>query len=278
MFVAMRHGVQPNEYVTSFLDAWNDLTDYDRVQDELDSYIVLQSSGRKGLEGKIEALEKTLRENPMRDLVVDGQHGTIVEEVDFRITEKKEHVEAVLDKLLDSLENKIGTDKISSIRKSVYITKETTIAKAIEKLTSFNDISNRKVIMDKLSHDLDSKVEKGTELHDIKKQEILDYLDQLFANYSYLDPKFLKYLNNIGALIFTKFFLRIAKGEYRAFKRNPLNLAMFESFDAFILDVADPTDQYSNLFKTVDNKTFSANPLQVLAQIVEPRLYTMATN
>lgn len=109
-----------------------------------------------------------------------------------------------------------------TVVENLYIGRNTAIHKNIEKLTVFNDIINRSIIMERMMQDLDSIDGLEPELKNAKVQDILNYVDQLFVNYSYLDNKVVKYLNDVNFVTFTKYFFRALKANISMMSRYPL--------------------------------------------------------
>jgi hypothetical protein len=172
-------------------------------------------------------------------------------------------------------------EKVKSLKNMLYATKGTNVNKFIEKLTAYNDIANRAVIQDKMMADVKKGVKIGKyrnkAARDKAEDDVLNYLDMLFVNYSYLDPKSVKFMNDIGLLMFTKFFFRVAKAELKAASKNPMAYLTFNAVDAFMIDLESPTDQYKHPLDTFFNKVGKADAFTIAQQIVEPRIFQPIT-
>jgi hypothetical protein len=158
----------------------------------------------------------------------------IVEDVDLH-NNKEDHVEYQKRRLMEKLLGKNGNEKIKALSENIVATKSSQSFKLIEKLTNYNDIINRRIIQEKMLFDLDKEIRSGSideKDRDAKEQEILNYLDQLFVNYSYLDSKYVKYINDVGLFMFTKYFFRALKTLKQVYEGHPLSLTMFLGMEA----------------------------------------------
>lgn len=269
MFVAMRHGVGPFEYAKAFIRHWNHLTDY---LEQSESVIRLQIEETTGKDNsaKIKALEAQMKGNPFSKLIEDGQFTTIMEDLDKSGLTKKSHAEDYLDQGFEKLSKLTGNkDNIKEVFSNVFITRNSAAHKAIEKLTVYNDIINKSIIQERMFQDLNSVEFVDKNLRVEKEQDILNYLDQLFVNYSYLDNKYLKYANDTNMLMFTKYFFRALKANVSMATKNPLSTLGFEGFDKFILDVSDSMEQYYSPIDSFANRLMP-NPLEMVGDIIMP--------
>lgn len=277
MWVSMRHGIGPIEYSKAFVRHWNHLTDHQELSEEVLSLKIRRDSGVKGLGHRINALESQIKKNPMDKLVNDGQFGLILEDLDVNITSKSTHLEDKIGKFADESRFKNGLSSLNDFRKSIYLSKDTAAHKAIEKLTIFNDIINRSIILEKLNEDLDKANIVNPALKAIKSQDLLNYVDQLFVNYSYLDNKYLKWANDTNIMMFTKYFFRAAKAVKSLYTRHPLGSLGFEGLDAFVIDLPGPSEQYFSPVDSLVNRTFS-NPLDMVWELLFPNIFNPVTH
>jgi hypothetical protein len=282
MWIAMRHGVDPIEYANGFIRGWTDLTKYIEDQEELGHAKLKKDAGLENQDAVITRLEAELERNPMRSLVKDGQFSEILEDISVGVTHKSTHEEAIAKRAFEKMIGKMSPksqdkarDAMSNMLKYAYATKDSSAAQIIEKMTSFNDIVNRKIIEDRMLADLQIAVStktipKNATVIAEKKQGIRDYLDQLFVNYSYLDNRMIKYANDVGILQFTKFFMRALKAEAKMIKRNPMAYLTFEAIDIGMIDLEDAQEQYLDIGKSLDRKFMNVGPADVTSAFLEP--------
>jgi len=261
-------------------DAWSSAKITKELK-ELEKELIPQEKLVKELETKkLKAIaklgasksEKERAENQPEVIKANDKYNKAKKELK-RLKERKETIKGMGDPK-NALE-----EKIKQLRDVLYVSKGSTAYDFIEKLTAYNDIANRGVIQEKMEEKLKLNKNKYKNLaaYEKAKDDILNYLDQLFVNYNYLDPKSVKYLNDMGLLMFTKFFFRVAKAEVAAAKRNPLNYLFVGAIDTFAIDIESPTDQYRHPMDTFFNKFGKANPFDVAAQLVEPRIFQPIT-
>jgi hypothetical protein len=83
----------------------------------------------------------------------------------------------------------------------------------------------------------------------------LNYVDGLHVNYGYLDNKYIKYANDMGALVFTKYFFRILPAMARMVATKGLTVAMTEAAQKVTgIDVETPLDQFFDPFNRLLHK------------------------
>lgn len=269
MWVAMRHGIGPMEYAKAFKRHWSGLTDYLEMSEELTKLKLMQDAGKTGLDSKIKELEDRMSLNSFDKLIKDGQFSTILEDLDLTGLTSKSHLADMIDEKV-AKGGKIAK-KAKSIVDELYINRNTQSHKAIEKLTVFNDIINRSIITERLIQDLDSISFADKAMKDEKIQDILNYVDMLFVNYSYLDNKYVKYVNDTNIVLFTKYFFRALKANLAMMTRNPLSSLGFEGIDTFVTDISDSFDQYGSPIDTIARKIFP-NPIDMLGDLLVPNI------
>ena len=267
MWVAMRHGVGPVEYAKAFTRHWSSLTDYLETVDEINRLKFEDKMGTGKNKNRIESLEEKLVRNPFNLLIKDGQFSTIMEDLDMSGMTKKSHVEDYIDAAASKFNN-VGIEA-KELLANIYATRGSSVNRTLEKITIFNDVINRSIIMERMMQDLE-KIKFKTEDEKTEKiQDILNYIDMLFVNYSYLDNKYLKYANDTNILQFTKYLFRALKANVSMMSRNPLAAVGFESYDEFVYDLSDSLDQYGHPINAIVNR-FAPNPVQMVQDVLTP--------
>ena len=272
MIVAMRHGIGPIEYALAFKNAWSELDDYLQTNEKKISIEIDRDRGVKGLDDQINILEKRLERNGFRSLINDGQFSMIFEDLDNDSPSKSTHVKDVVMQKTEKLFGKKATENLEEIRQNIYVTKDTRAHRAIEKLTIFNDIINKKIIEDKMLDDMKGMTFASESVKQNYIQGIRNYLDQLFTNYSYLLNVNVKWMTDMLILNFIKYFLRQGKAQLSMSRRVPLGTAIAESIDTFVLDMPDPIDQYQNIFDTLGNK-IGTTPVEMVGGLIFPNIF-----
>lgn len=271
MFIAMRHGIGPMEYAKAFKTAWTDLSDYIELNDQMVSLEIDRTIGKKNLDIKINELKKRLEKNGFHALVKDGQFSVIFEDLDVDLPEKSTHLKEAMISGSKKLFGEKATEVLDEVRQNIYITKDTKAHRAIEKLTLFNDIINKKIIQDRLLENMKGMTFASKKVEERYRQDLLNYLDQLFVNYSYLLNKYVKWASDLDIIRFLKYFLRSAKASFSMTRRLPLGSAIAESLDTFVWDVPDPVDQYQNIFETLGYKVGNS-PIDTALGLMFPNI------
>ena len=272
MIVAMRHGIGPIEYALAFKNAWSELDDYLQTNEKKISIEIDRDRVVKGLDHQINILEKRLERNGFRSLINDGQFSMIFEDLDNDSPSKSTHVKDVVMQKTEKLFGKKATENLEEIRQNIYVTKDTRAHRAIEKLTIFNDIINKKIIEDKMLDDMKGMTFASESVKQNYIQGIRNYLDQLFTNYSYLLNVNVKWMTDMLILNFIKYFLRQGKAQLSMSRRVPLGTAIAESIDTFVWDMPDPIDQYQNIFDTLGNK-IGTTPVEMFGGLIFPNIF-----
>ena len=272
MIVAMRHGIGPIEYALAFKNAWSELDDYLQTNEKKISIEIDRDRGVKGLDDQINILEKRLERNGFRSLINDGQFSMIFEDLDNDSPSKSTHVKDVVMQKTEKLFGKKAAENLEEIRQNIYVTKDTRAHRAIEKLTIFNDIINKKIIEDKMLDDMKGMTFASESVKQNYIQGIRNYLDQLFTNYSYLLNVNVKWMTDMLILNFIKYFLRQGKAQLSMSRRVPLSTAIAESIDTFVWDMPDPIDQYQNIFDTLGNK-IGTTPVEMFGGLIFPNIF-----
>ena len=277
MIVAFKHGIGPLEYAKEFKQAWTDLSDYLELNEQKIWLQIQRDSGKKGLDIRIEEIEDRMKKNGMHNLIEDGQFSMIFEDIENNTEERFSHLEDILRQKTEDIFGKKTADRLESIRENVYITKNTRGHRAIEKLTIYNDIINKRIIEKKLLQDMEKITFNDDKAKDEYRQDMYNYLDQLFTNYGYLLNKYVKYPSDMNFLMFIKYFLRQGKAILSTARRQPLGSIVAEAVDSLVWDMPDPIDQYQDLFGTLGNK-IGASPIDVFGELIYPRFLTVLGN
>jgi hypothetical protein len=259
--MAAVHGIDPITYSKRFAHYWKAIDAYSELHNELLRTTSERAAGMRGLDGKIAGLEKQLAANPMHELMKDGQFNMIIEDIDT-YNNKEDHVEYQKRRLLEKAIGKEGTAKAKDVIANIALTKEAAAFKMIEKLTVYNDIINRAIVKEKLEYDLEVAIARGLiqeDQRDAQKNDILNYVDQLFINYSYLDNKYVKMANDVGLFLFTKYYFRALKTLKQVYQKKPLSMTLFlgMGFGGLLPDAFDesPYKGYEHPVDSLLNRT-----------------------
>lgn len=250
-------GIGPIEYAKRFTNHWDNLNQYMKDHEELVSLTFLKKAGNKGItEARLKGLQADLENNPVYVLVKDGQFSTILEDVNM-VDEKKE---TILSRKINKMFDK-SPEALRSIKDFVYLDEKTMAYQKLMKITQYSDIVNRAII-----HEEFMKKKTMTE------RESLNYVDQLYVNYSYLDNKYLKWGNDMGTLWFTKFLFRSLPAVAKSLVRKPLLQAMLQAAQSVTgINLEQPVDNYFNVFNALGNRMGPVfDPVDMFSTMLSP--------
>jgi hypothetical protein len=141
----------------------------------------------------IARLEDRLNSNPIHELIDEGMMQTIVEDLattdEFTYRGKiGEFLDAKTDWMPQAIKDAAG---------NLFATRESAVFKFLNRTTQMSDFVARYA-----AHK--SNLEKGKD-----REKSIEEIDALFVNYDYATHKGVQYLNDMGIIMFTKYFFRI---------------------------------------------------------------------
>ena len=84
---------------------------------------------------------------------------------------------------------------------------------------------NRYILFQTTANDIYARyavLEEAKKKDNFDKKAMFRYLDEMLVNYSYNENRLLRYANDIGLFMFSKYFFRTPKAIYKMMKKNPL--------------------------------------------------------
>lgn len=196
MMLLTLQGVNPIKIIKDSTFAWRNAKNYKTQANqiaELDAKIMTTRSTQQisQLKRERKTLQDTLNKNPLKSFMDAGLLSTIVEDLDTKDKAFKSPLETTLDKYLNKIpkpiRNTMGT---------VTLDKGTVGHNFLSEATQFSDFS-AKYVLAKYNQ------EKGMNVQDAIYESQIN-----FINYDMPTNKFLDYMNRMGFMMFTKFFLR----------------------------------------------------------------------
>lgn len=206
-------------------------------------------------------LEDSIARNPVTPLIESGIYQSIIEDV-----EDSENVftsSNPLELFKDSIAAKVPTGA-KSIAKTVAISPDTKAYKFLRRTTQLSDFAARYTL-----HNYN--LERGMSV-----KESLNKIEDVFINYDLPTHKSIQYMNDIGAVMFTKFFLRIQRIIYQAFKERPARmLSLMLAQDMLNVNVSDIAD--SNPITKDLAMMFNTTPVDAVEGLVTAHpIYSLA--
>jgi hypothetical protein len=253
MVGAWSRGVDPITFAKQTMEAWKFLDQYEEDNIALQEAIIMQK-GNPTVAGKnrIKGLQRRLENNPMHVFIQDGQYIPIVEDINAEKVVEKSY----LDKFANKISNRSSVGKaVITAKDLLFVNEKTSLFRKALKIVQYSDITSRYVIH---KHNIETKgMNIGESLADV---------DQFFVNYAYNDNRFVKFVNVIGAILFTKYYTRVPKALYKAFKANPaLNIFIQGLQGASGVDISDAYDSYYSPIDAFINRI--QDPIGILSEV-----------
>lgn len=208
----MAHGVSPTDIVKNSLLSVRAGLQYRKDTAEL---MAIRQKQRAGigdfnkLEQQALKIEDSLSRNPLADFIEEGMMPTIVEDVDPDTNHYsyKNKLQQRMEGLTDGVPKSVKT-----AAKWAFVSPDTPLYKFLNNATQFSDFSAKYTMYqyytqkakDKLSHD-----------------EALQIASDNFINYDVPTSRGLQYMNDMGAVMFTKYNIRIQKALFQLLKKRP---------------------------------------------------------
>lgn len=242
------YGVGPRDLVRNHRIALQGALDYRRDNAELIRLNLLRSSGYNAgsnplLEQDIALLENAIARNPVRELIEAGLMPTIVEDVGM--VNDAYSYKSVLAGKLTPFTNKVPKP-LKTLGKLVYMTQDTAPYQFLSQTTQLSDFVARFTLYQHLT---------TRAVEPLTKTEALQQATEAFIHYDIPTHRTIQYLNNMGILPFTKYYMRIQKVIFQLWRTNPARALAMLSFNMFFDGVQTVMD--SSIVARLGN-----NPLQ----------------
>lgn len=237
-------GVNPVNMVRDHREALQGILSYQRdfneklrLENILESGYLTQPA--EEIEARLVELEDSINRNPVKELVDAGIFQTIVEDVDSETSDYSyksklvRKIQGLTDRLPESV-NKAG--------KTLYMAHDTPLYKLMYQGTSLSDFTARYVLFKHLTT-------RDTE--PMAKEEAIQTVVDAFVNYDIPTHRGLQYINDIGIIPFTKYYIRIQKVLMTLYRENPARALAVATFGWFFDSIGVLTD--SGIWNKADN-------------------------
>lgn len=208
----MAHGISPTDIVKNSLLSVRAGLQYRKDTAEL---MAIRQKQRAGigdfnkLEQQALKIEDSLSRNPLAGFIEEGMMPTIVEDVDPDTNHYsyKNKLQQRMDGLTEGVPKSVKT-----AAKWAFVSPDTPLYKFLNNATQFSDFSAKYTMYqyytqkakEKLSHD-----------------DAIQLASDNFINYDVPTSRGLQYLNDMGAVMFTKYNIRIQKALFHLLKKRP---------------------------------------------------------
>lgn len=204
------HGVNPIKILQDSIFAWRNSNRYTKTQakvNDLNTRLLgLTNKQEIGLiKRELKTLQRELENNPMHEFMQAGLMSTIVED----LTNQDNKYKTPIQKSTDEYLNKIPKS-IRSTFNTLSINNGTLLHNFLSDAVHFSDLSAKYVLA---KHNMD----KGMDISNAIYESQIN-----FINYDMPTNQFLDYMNRMGFMIFTKFFLRFQQVMLKLFNKMPV--------------------------------------------------------
>lgn len=245
-------GINPIDAFKLQLDGVRSLRKYLNDETELEKLKLARDSGNiTGANTKrINELENNLKDNPARDLFMSGLYQSIVEDASVGDLKSSSKLTRKIDEKLENFPEfvKNGVDIL-------FVTERTKLFKMITFATQASDFAARYALIE------------GLKAQGVNKTEAINTAKDAFIIYSNPDSKLFQYMNDMGLVMFTKYFMRIQRVISKGALDHPISFLLALIGQASIMDIDDVSDQ--SMFSKDLTKMFYS-PMDVLTQAVYP--------
>ena len=203
-------GVNPIKILQDSIFAWRNSNRYTKTQAKINDLntrlLGLTNKQEIGLiKRELKALQRELENSPMHEFMQAGLMSTIVEDLTNQDNKYKTPIQERMDKYLDKIPK-----LIRSTVGPLSIDKGTLLHDFLSDATQFSDLSAKYVLA---KHNMD----KGMDISNAIYESQIN-----FINYDMPTNQFLDYMNRMGFMMFTKFFLRFQQVMLKLFNKMPV--------------------------------------------------------
>ena len=188
------------------------------------------TTSRSEMQREIRRLQDSLASNPVKELIDAGLMPSIVEDVspeDDMYSYKSRLTHYVNDHTTKLNKHALGAAKV------VYMAKDTKMYQALHHATQLSDFVARYALYAHVT---------SRKQNPMSKEEAIQLASDSFVNYDLPSHRKLQYMNDMGFVRFTKYYLRIQKVIARLYADNPGRAMALLATDAFFAHAPLLTD------------------------------------
>jgi len=253
---SVQMGTSPTKVAKMQLSNLRNTRDYLRDY-EIYQNLKYQKSKGKRVDTKIKEVQKSLKRNPVSELMDAGLFQAIIEDVSKEDLDSNNRLTKFID---DNTEN--SPEWVKSGLHWAYISERTSLFQFMTKATQYSDFVARATEYQVLRS-------KG-----VSKEEAINEVLDAFVNYNKVSSSFEQYINDMGLVMFTKYAKRIQRAISKGIVKHPVNfLVSILGQEMLGLDLDDITDQ--QLF-TKQWEYIFYNPVDTMMRAVTPTMGELA--
>lgn len=241
-------GMSPTEVIKLYWDGFRNLKLYDKQLQQV--YKLEQEiKGNVGdinyKERMLNNLRKALSANPVNELI---EHGlwTSIDSIDDNQFNKEPA--GYLERKYDDWSEK--HKKIRWVLDSLFVTKNTAIGKRMTAIVQASDFCARYTLLHKC-------MRKGMD-----KKDALNHVSDRFINYDLPTSKWIKFFNDYGFVLFTRYITRIQKQGIGLMTDRPVSAGLY--LTAQLLTGINMTDMIDSMWFNRDMTSTITNPIDMI--------------
>ncbi len=229
------------------LKAARDLRDYLNKKRELSDLEFLNRINQATVsqQNTIEVLKQSIINNPIHPLMEAGMYQSIIEDM----KESDRTTGGRVGKILKNKINKPMPSWFVTFVKNLYMVEGTPFFDFMHMTTQYSDfvarVANYDLIMEDAPKAKNFKYESAfKKAHENYERNARYQVLSTYVNYSKPSSKLEQYMNDMGLIIFTKFFKRTQSVIKRMLTDKPLTSAIFLAGQFLVMDTEDITEQH----------------------------------
>lgn len=228
------HGVPVTDMARNHRIALEGVVNYRRDHNELLKLQQLHDAGRggdpKAIEQRIRELTDALEHNPVAFMIDEGLMPTIVEDVDMH--DDPYSYKSQLAEKTEKWTGKVWKPARTAGR-YLYMTHDTPLYKALSQGTQVSDFVARYTLYQHLTQRKRKRMN-----HD----EAIQRASDMFINYDVPTHRMVQYLNDMGLLMFTKYYIRIQRAILTLYREQPARALLVTLMDTLMPGLSLLTD------------------------------------
>jgi hypothetical protein len=182
------------------------------------------------IQREITRLEDAIARNPVKELIDAGLMPTIVEDV--AVDDDLYSYKAAFTRKVDELAQGVNPG-VLSVAKQIYMTHDTGMYQFLSRTTQLSDFVARYTLFQHLT---------TRKRNPLSREEAIQRASDSFVNYDIPMQRQLQYLDDMGLMMFTKYFLRIQRVLFRLVKEHPLQVLMMVGLHNYLGGLPIVTD------------------------------------
>ena len=253
------NGVPISKMVRDHYVAMKGATRFQNDSAELSQLQMLKDAGISAftpeMQHRMDELQDALNRNPVKVLIDAGLMPTIVE--DIANTVDNFSYKSRLQRKTKNMTDKLPS-AVREVGKQVYMTHDTAWYKSLYRMTQLSDFVARYSMYEHLIND---------KKNPLSKSDAIQKASESFINYDIPMQRGLQYMDDMGVMVFVKYFFRIQKVLFKLLQEKPFNvLAMIGLHQ--LMDLG-PTVMESSAIPRIGNNPFTTGAFRFLPTLGE---------